>query len=100
MISKDGKTGLIVAGITGGESGAQMHAKTLTEGLHDFDGVTVKAGGEVMGSVQLIDQTKDLLVMEAISLPLSFIVLTWVLDYWRRRCRWRSGYLRSWARWQ
>ncbi len=79
LISKDGKTGLIVAGITGGESGAQMHAKTLTEGLHDFDGVTVKAGGEVMGSVQLIDQTKkDLLVMEAISLPLSFIVLMWV----------------------
>ena len=79
LISKDGKTGLIVAGITGGESGAQMHAKTLTEGLHDVDGVTVKAGGEVMGSVQLIDQTKkDLLVMEAISLPLSFVVLTWV----------------------
>ena len=79
LISKDGKTGLIVAGITGGESGAQMHAKTLTEGLHDFDGVTVKAGGEVMGSVQLIDQTKkDLLVMEAISLPLSFVVLMWV----------------------
>ena len=79
LISKDGKTGLIIAGITGGESGAQMHAKTLTEGLHDFDGVTVKAGGEVMGSVQLIDQTKkDLLVMEAISLPLSFVVLMWV----------------------
>jgi putative drug exporter of the RND superfamily len=79
LISKDGKTGLIVVGITGGESGAQMHAKTLTEGLHDFDGVTVKAGGEVMGSVQIIDQTKkDLLVMEAISLPLSFVVLIWV----------------------
>jgi len=79
LISKDGKTGLIVAGITGGERGAQLHAKTLTDLLHDVDGVTVKAGGEVMNSVQLIDQTKkDLLVMEAISLPLSFVVLVWV----------------------
>jgi putative drug exporter of the RND superfamily len=32
LISKDGKTGLIVAGITGGESGAQLHAKALTIG--------------------------------------------------------------------
>jgi RND superfamily putative drug exporter len=79
LISKDGKTGLIVAGITGGESGAQRHAGTLTNLVHDFDGVTVKAGGEVMESVQLIDQTKkDVLVMEAIALPLSFVVLVWV----------------------
>ena len=27
LISKDGKTGLIVAGITGGESDAQKHAR-------------------------------------------------------------------------
>ncbi len=79
LISNDGRTGLIVAGITGGESGAQLHAKALTDRLHDFDGVTVRAGGEVMGSVQIIDQTKkDLLAMEAISLPLSFVVLVWV----------------------
>jgi RND superfamily putative drug exporter len=79
LISKDGKTGLIVAGITGGESGAQRHAKTLADLRHDFDGVTVKTGGDVMDSVQLIDQTKkDLLVMEAISLPLSFVVLVCV----------------------
>ena len=43
LISKDGKTGLIVAGITGGESEAQKHAKALTDQLvHDRDGVTVK----------------------------------------------------------
>ncbi len=33
LISKDGKTGLIVAGITGGESEAQKHAKELTDRL-------------------------------------------------------------------
>ncbi len=49
LVSKDGKTGLIVAGITGGESGAHKHAKTLNDELvHDGDGVTVRAGGEAM----------------------------------------------------
>src|SRR5436305_6707400 len=53
LISKDGKTGLIVAGITGGESGAQQHAKELTDRLvHDRDGVTVRAGAQAMTYVQ------------------------------------------------
>ena len=44
LISKDGKTGLIVAGITGGESEAQKHAKDArpTQVVHDRDGVTVR----------------------------------------------------------
>src|SRR5258705_841585 len=80
LISKDGKTGLIVAGITGGESGAQKHAKTLTDELvHDRDGVTVRAGGEAMTYVQINAQSgKDLLTMESIAIPLSFLVLVWV----------------------
>lgn len=80
LMSKDGKTGLIVAGITGGESGAQKHAKALTDQLvHDRDGVTVRAGGEAMTYVQINGQSeKDLLMMEAIAIPLSFVVLVWV----------------------
>ncbi|MBY0291139.1 MAG: MMPL family transporter [Mycobacteriaceae bacterium] len=80
LVSKDGKTGLIVAGITGGESGAQKHAKDLTDQLvHDRDGVTVRAGGVAMTYVQVNAQSeKDLLMMEAIAIPLSFIVLVWV----------------------
>jgi RND superfamily putative drug exporter len=80
LVSKDGKTGLIVAGITGGESGAQQHAKELTDRLvHDRDGVTVRAGGEAMIYVQINGQSeKDLLTMESIAIPLSFIVLVWV----------------------
>ncbi|KUH86347.1 MULTISPECIES: MMPL family transporter [unclassified Mycobacterium] len=80
LISRDGKTGLIVAGITGGESGAQKHAKELTERLvHDRDGVTVRAGGEAMIYVQINGQSeKDLLRMEAIAIPLSFVALVWV----------------------
>jgi RND superfamily putative drug exporter len=80
LISKDGKTGLIVAGITGGESEAQKHAKELTGRLvHDRDGVTVRAGGEAMTYVQINAQSeKDLLTMESIAIPLSFVVLVWV----------------------
>jgi putative drug exporter of the RND superfamily len=80
LVSKDGDTGLIVAGITGGESGAQKHAKELTDRLiHDRDGVTVRAGGEAMTYVQINEQSeKDLLTMESIAIPLSFVVLVWV----------------------
>ncbi|OMB94934.1 hypothetical protein A5733_01620 [Mycobacterium sp. NS-7484] len=80
LISKDGKTGLILAGINGGESGAQKHAKELTEQLvHDRDGVSVRAGGEAMIYVQINGQSeKDLLMMESIAIPLSFLVLVWV----------------------
>ncbi len=80
LISKDGKTGLIVAGITGGESDAQKYTKELTDRLvHDRDGVTVKAGGGAMIYVQINGQSeKDLLLMESIAIPLSFLVLVWV----------------------
>ena len=80
LISKDGKTGLIVAGITGGENGAQKHAKALADQLvHDGDGVTVRATGDAMTYVEINAQTeKDLLLMESIAIPLTFVVLVWV----------------------
>ena len=47
--------------------------------VHDRDGVTVRAGGEAMTYAQVNDQTeKDLLLMESIAIPLSFLVLVWV----------------------
>jgi RND superfamily putative drug exporter len=80
LISRDGKTGLIIAGITGGENGAQKHAKQLVDQLvYDRDGVTVRAGGDAMIYVQVNSQgEKDLLLMETIAIPLSFVVLVWV----------------------
>jgi putative drug exporter of the RND superfamily len=80
LISKDGKSGLVVAGITGGGSDGQKHAKALAERLvSDRDGVTVRAGGAAMAYVQINSQSEhDLLVMESIALPLSFVVLVWV----------------------
>ncbi|MEV3902224.1 MMPL family transporter [Mycobacterium sp. NPDC050551] len=80
LVSEDGRTGLIIAGITGGESDAQKHAKALVEQVvHDRDGVVVRAGGEAMTYVQVNGQSeKDLLLMESIAIPLSFLVLLWV----------------------
>ncbi|BBX15288.1 hypothetical protein CRI77_15840 [Mycolicibacterium duvalii] len=80
LVSDDQRTGLIVAGITGGESDAQKHAKELTDELvFDRDGVTVRAGGVAMTYVQINSQSeKDLLQMEMIAIPLSFVVLVWV----------------------
>ena len=80
LISEDGKTGLIVAGITGGENDGQKYAKALSDELvHDRDGVTVRSGGIAMVYSQINAQTeRDLLVMEAIAIPLSFLFLVWV----------------------
>ncbi|WP_029114175.1 MMPL family transporter [Mycobacterium sp. URHB0044] len=80
LTSEDGKTGLIVAGITGGENDAQKYAKALSDDVvHDRDGVTVRSGGAAMVYAQINAQTeRDLVMMEAIAIPLSFLFLVWV----------------------
>lgn len=78
LISKDRTSGLIVAGIIGDEAAQQRHAKELTDQL-DRDGVTVRAGGVAMVNLQLTAQSqRDLVVMESLAIPLSFLVLVWV----------------------
>lgn len=81
LISKDNKSGMIVAGLKGGENDAQKYASTLTRELvHDRDGVTVRAGGMAVAYAQINAQNqRDLLLMESIAIPLSFAVLVWVL---------------------
>jgi RND superfamily putative drug exporter len=80
LLSKDGKSGLIVAGITGGENDAQTYAKTLSDEVAGSrDGITVRAGGIAMVNVQITSQSQlDLLLMESIAIPFSFLVLVWV----------------------
>jgi RND superfamily putative drug exporter len=79
-ISKDGKTGLIIAGISGGEVRAQKNAKQLSDLLvHDRDGVRLRAGGEATVFWQINAQTEqDLVLVESLAMPLSFLVLAWV----------------------
>ena len=80
LVSKDGKSGLIVAGITGGKSDAQNYAKTLSDEVaYNRDGVIVRSGGEAMVNAQITSQSqRDLLLMESIAIPFSFLVLVWV----------------------
>lgn len=80
LLSKDRSAGLIIAGITGGENDAQKYAAELSDELaHDRPGVTVRSGGTAMVYAQINAQTeRDLLRMEAIAIPLSFLVLVWV----------------------
>jgi RND superfamily putative drug exporter len=80
LISKDGKSGVIVAGITGDDNEAPKYAQTLSdEVVHDRHGVTVRAGGLAIVYAQINHQNeRDLLLMESIAIPLSFIVLVWV----------------------
>jgi RND superfamily putative drug exporter len=80
LVSTDGKSGLIVVNLKGGENDAQKNAQTLSDRfVHDRDGVTVRAGGSAMQYAQINKQNQeDLLLMEIIAIPLSFLVLVWV----------------------
>jgi RND superfamily putative drug exporter len=79
LMSKDGKSGLVIAGIKGGGSGGQKHAKALARQLvGDRGGVSVRAGG-AMAYVEINNQSEhDLLLFEVLAIPLSFLVLVWV----------------------
>jgi RND superfamily putative drug exporter len=71
---------LIVAGISGGETDSQKYADALSRQFaYDRNGVHVRSGGLAMINIQITDQAQhDVLLMEAIAVPLSFIVLVWV----------------------
>jgi putative drug exporter of the RND superfamily len=77
LFSKDGKSGMIVAGLIGGENDAQKHAARLIKSLgHDRDGVSVRAGGMATVYSQITKQTeRDLLVVESITIPVTFVAL-------------------------
>ncbi len=84
LVSRDRTAGLIVAGIQGTEAQQQTWAKEISEqvtrtGNKDGAGITVRTGGTAMVNVQITDQSqRDLLVMESLAIPLSFLVLVWV----------------------
>ncbi|WP_448448838.1 MMPL family transporter [Mycolicibacterium sp. XJ775] len=80
LISRDGSSGLIVAGIGGDEGTIAARATELArQVVTEKDGVTVRAGGVTVFSTQIEEQTKhDMLVMESIAIPISFFVLVWV----------------------
>lgn len=80
LVSRDRTAGLIVAGINGTEAQQQTYARQISDEVtREGDGVTVRTGGTAMVNVQVTDQSqRDLLVMESLAIPLSFLVLVWV----------------------
>lgn len=80
LVSVDKKSGLIVTGVLGPEADQQRYTKELTDAvLGERDGVLVRAGGTAMVNLQITEQSKrDLLMLEALVIPLSFLVLVWV----------------------
>ncbi|HKV20463.1 MAG TPA: MMPL family transporter, partial [Mycobacterium sp.] len=80
LTGKDGRSGLIVAGLVGDESTTATYAADLSERFaQDRDGITVEAGGPATVNAEINKQTeRDLLRMESIAIPLSFLVLVWI----------------------
>ncbi|GAB3131865.1 MMPL family transporter [Tsukamurella serpentis] len=80
LVSEDRRTVLIVAGVAGGEEKAPINAKAIVEGLPAPPApVTVLAGGEAYSYSQINEQSsRDLLIAEAIAIPITFLVLVWV----------------------
>ncbi|WP_255790494.1 MMPL family transporter [Mycobacteroides abscessus] len=77
LTTQDGKDALVVAAMSGGEEQAPKHAKAIAERVSGTRaGLTVSAGGMAMVQSQIADQSqRDLLTMEAIAVPLSFLGL-------------------------
>ncbi len=84
LISKDGRSGLVAVALRGGEDAAPEHAQRLTDlvmaGRNDANhDIEVIAGGSAMVFSQINSQTqRDVVVMESIAIPLTFVVLIWV----------------------
>ncbi|MEV3904282.1 MMPL family transporter [Mycobacterium sp. NPDC050551] len=83
MFSEDGRSGLVIAGVTGGEKQADRNTSALVDAIggesFERDGVSVRAGGVAVVNEQVTAQSqRDLLLMESIAIPFSFLVLVWV----------------------
>ncbi len=80
LVSKDGRSALVVASIAGSDSVAPKRVADASKpfaGTHD--GVTVKIGGFGNAFDQVNAQTKDDLAMaEAITIPITVVALIWV----------------------
>ncbi|GAB2521581.1 MMPL family transporter [Nocardia heshunensis] len=78
--SKDGKRGLIMATVTGTDTDVQNRAADLSAELNgDHDGVQVRVGGMAGSFADINHQVeKDLLLAEAIAVPVSALLLVLV----------------------
>ena len=84
LTGADGRSGLVVAELAGGEDDAPRVAERLADQVAAdiaprHGGVSVLAGGSAMVYAQINGQTlRDVVLMESIAIPLTFLVLVWV----------------------
>lgn len=80
LVGTDHRTGLVAAQITGDDTAAPTRADELASRfVGTEDGVTVAAGGQAMAFLEAQDRSRaDLLLMEAIAIPFTFLALIWI----------------------
>ena len=79
LTSRDGNTGIIIAGLRGSDDEFAKTARQLVDQLpKDRDGVTVRAGGALSFAEANEQSERDLVKMESVAIPLSFVALVWV----------------------
>ncbi len=77
LLSRDKTSTQIVFGVDGGDEHAPRHAQELSDEFTGTrQGVEIKVAGPALVYKQVNDQTsKDLLIAEAIAIPISFLLL-------------------------
>lgn len=84
LTSEDGSTGLVVVSFSGTEDDLPAFASALADDIAatvvpEHPDAEILAGGPALVLSQITSQTlRDVLIMEAIAVPLSFLVLIWV----------------------
>ena len=79
LTSTDGKTGVIVAGLRGSDADYAKTARALVDRFPpEHGGVVVRAGGAFTYADAQKQTEHDLLLMESIAIPVSFVALVWV----------------------
>ncbi|WP_174187634.1 MMPL family transporter [Nocardia barduliensis] len=77
LVSRDHRTGLVIAGLDGDDDTAQRAARELAERhTGERDGVLVRAGGQAMAFDEInAAASRDLVLAEGIAVPLTFLLL-------------------------
>ena len=79
LTSIDGRTGVITAGLRGGDAEYAKIARELVDRFPpERSGVVVRAGGALTYSEVDEQSERDLVLMESIAIPVSFVALVWV----------------------
>ncbi|NMM92305.1 hypothetical protein B2J88_50095 [Rhodococcus sp. SRB_17] len=80
LLSEDGRSGLVLATVSGDDGVAPERAGEIAERVSgNHNEVEVRAGGQAMVYQQLTEQSlRDLVRVELIAIPITLVVLMWV----------------------